>query len=707
MKSGMLAVVSRVVLAASLVVVVRAQSGPPTFEPAKPPTFRLRVSQVDTLLQAFEQQRIHALLEDYGLIERIAEVVAGAGADARRELEIRTEVARRGIVPDVNQLWSMIRSGQDLTLGVLGDEGLRQVEMQMRLSRDDDGYFDSSQIVIKSCTPRATGRWAKRFQDEVAWWRDCGWFEAFDGFKLSGMPMSVFGIGDRDGAEALTNAEQAARWFVELPGAYVIGQGPRDELATIGEVDLAPPALAPGLHYEVSEAAWSDDVAGQPTSLERLLTAGLDGIRLDVQLEGDLVREQLEFVLGGDGDQPGLVDVLLGGSGPLAAQALPDGAMLQLRANLSIPKLLEVFAQVVHLTDVGEAVVKVLPDLLDGGLTLGVCAPAPGGVIPRVYVTLGVRDLDGLRNLLADLREKGMPGKQVTYEEVECTILEIPDVPQGLQPTWCIFDGRLHVAESPLSMRAYLRAQQQGVETMQLDEPLVAADVPGTPLQTLELRFDPASAYRAFYDIWMPLLELTMAESGAAAKITRDDMPEPRDFAECARPLRVAFFRDGNRVGMHSIGVLGGPAMTTYCALVGQLMPRAGVFHSPLYTALASDQLRTAGEALARFEAREGRLPKDLAELFVAEQLDDRALCIPADAHADELELPGERKVRVSYRYYPVPAAVDVFGNVHEARLICIEPSWNRVMLDTNGMVQQMWNEVGRQPIESFVPAAK
>jgi hypothetical protein len=269
-----------------------------------------------------------------------------------------------------------------------------------------------------------------------------------------------------------------------------------------------------------------------------------------------------------------------------------------------------------------------------------------------------------------------------------------------VQPTFCVVDGRLHVAESALGMRAFRRAQEDGADAMVLDDAIVAANVPGEVLATHELRFDPARTYRAFYDVWLPLLTMAIGSDDAW---TRDEMPEPDDFAEYVRPVRVVFSRDGERVGMHSLGVVGGPVLSAYAMVIGQMAGLGPPSAPPLVKALAEHELQAAWVAIERFRAREQRLPKDLAELFTAEALADDALFLPGDPHAEALALPGEREVRVSFRYFPDNVPVDLFGATHAALLIQCEPSISgRVLLDDDGAVHEMWGDASQATIDSF-----
>lgn len=673
-----------------------AQAGPPTFRAERPTMLRFRVAGIDRMPELTAKLHVFPLLDDYGYPTLLKAQFERSAARLQKERLVRDEVRRLGIELQAVQLGNMIRGVGDGLFESFGVDGLRQVEMQAFQWRRDGGQEAFTQVMVASCVPGVQGRWARAFRDEVEWWRGCGWFDECEGVKVDGQPTSAFAIpaakleGDRW-------SSPGARWFLELPGAFVLGYGEVADLQAIGGFDLATPPLPPGVHYEGDLAALAD----MEQSAEAIaLTRGVAGLKLDVQFDGELVREQLEATLAG-GPTAGVPAVLLGNPGPLAPQALPDGAMLQLRVRLSLSALKELLATVAPMRPPEQEVLDELLQVLDGSLSFGLCAPAPGGMIPRVYATLGLSDASGFTGLVDRMREQGMAMKEVRYDDVPCTVLELPGVPQGVQPTFCVVDGRVHLAESALSMRAFLRAQRDGVETMVVEEAAVPENVPGERLDTIELRFDPARTYQAFYELWQPLLRLSMAGAGSET-LSRDDMPEPRDFADYVRPIEVAFFRDGDRIGMHSVGALGGPLVSAYAVVMSQFLTTSSGSYSRFVGTLATHKLTAAGEALRAFEEREQRPPKDLAELFVAQQLDERALWIPGDPSLEKITLPGGRVVETSFRYFREPVQVAVFSQRHAARMISITPGWGRAMLADDGSVREVYGESRDVAIETF-----
>ena len=359
-----------------------------------------------------------------------------------------------------------------------------------------------------------------------------------------------------------------------------------------------------------------------------------------------------------------------------------------------------------------------LLDALDGGVALGCCAPAPGGLIPRLYLTLGLKDPAKVEALVASMLPPDLPVKQVQYGDVTVSVLKIPDAPQGLQPAWCVVGDRLHVAESALSMRAFLKAQADGVVAMDVDG-MAAPTGDGDVMASFDLRFDAAAIYENFYERWLPLFELS-GVSELPAPVSRDDLPDPDVVHEHLGKGRGVVRRTARSMSLVQASASGGLELTAllfaWPTILSQQM--FDFTEDEVHIAVAKSQLHAAHEALQRFEAREQRRPKDLAELFTAEKFADDALLLPADDLAEEVRLPDGRVVRSSFRYFadgvPMPEGaqsqfLEVFGGGDDddappAVLVEIRPHmFHRAVLRIDGVVPDMYGSFGaRAPIEAF-----
>ncbi|HEB51993.1 MAG TPA: hypothetical protein ENI87_01930 [bacterium] len=692
-------VCSHVVLAAFLCQPAGAQAGPPTLVPKRAAVMRAVVTGIDEMLASWRQLRIAPLIEAYGLVDRVLAMAPGSSAYERARL-LRQEALRCGVELDGYQLGNVIGSIAGDLFGTFDATDYRQIERRMLQWRTDDGRRRTARITVSSCVPPVMGRWAKHFEDEIAWWRRSGWFEVRDDVKVDGLTATALLIPQAK-REEMQFGSSRAHWFLQLPGAFVDVSGPMEIVGDFARIEMAPPALPPGVVYDVNMRALVD--VENPGGVERLLLTAIDDLHFGVHFEGNMVREEVAVQLAAPGDEPGLGDALLAASGPLPAQALPAGALVQVRARVAVDELFD-WCERSDLVQffIPPGMQEQARAALDGSIAVAVCAPPPGGVIPRVYLTCGLADVEAFEALVGQYKARGMPCRQTVYGDVNCTSVDLASegVPQGIRPTFCVVGEQLHIAESPLSMKAFLRAQETGAEAMPVADAVAPAGVPGKRLDTLDLRFDPAAAYRTFYQVWFPLLMLSMAGSGI--ELTRDDLPDPDDLAEYVVPVRPVFFHEGRRIGMHAVGALGGLLGHVYGMMIPVMAGTIGPRHQPLHGPVASFKLRQMEVALERFSTREGRMPRDLVELLLAEKLSPATLLMPGDEHAMSLRLPDGRTIETSFGYFAKPVTVEQFGAEYSTRMLEIAPGNGRHLLDTRGDVQGLWGELAERPFESF-----
>jgi len=396
----------------------------------------------------------------------------------------------------------------------------------------------------------------------------------------------------------------------------------------------------------------------------------------------------------------GFVGAMLEGGGKLVPQALPNGALAQLRFTIGYSNMMTALKELAgDELDIPEEVDADVMAMLDGSVALGVCAPK-GGMVPQIFLTLGLADAAAFDRVMAKAIADGYPVKNVTYEGVQCTLLQFPDMPAGIQPAYCRIGNALHVAESGLSMRAFLKAQKGGAEAMDVGDAKVPS-VPGQVVPTFDARFDVPLIYRNFYKKWLPIFEMT-AEGDRP--LTRDDMPDPDEVDEYVGAMRGVGFRDGNRLVMRHSGAIG-PALAAYLMIfapMGSSEPpdrSAGM----LADIIGRHKMRAAGDALSAFEQREKRLPRDLAELFFAEKLPGDALLMPMDPLAETIALPDGQEVKSSFRYFRETVDVGRGAGDKSALLIEIAPSrFGRVYLTVDRKARSLNGEVSERDIEEF-----
>jgi hypothetical protein len=524
--------------------------------------------------------------------------------------------------------------------------------------------------------------------------------------KVGGIPAHVFEPAEGED-EQDRMFEPRGLWLAHLPGVFVGGDGSPSDCGDVG----APPARGPaGLALTLDLKAYLDmfarlGAARIPAEFTALGFDKLLHLQWRMGFAGERILDELELEFS---DAPsGLLGALVGGKAKLPPQPMPAGALVQLRAAVDPAVLLEALSTASGgALAVPEAIQKDALAAFDGGLALGVAAPA-GGVIPRLYVSAGIADTAALDRLLALLPRDDTKVKTVTYEGVACTVLSFAGQPQGMQLTYCRVDGVLHAAESPLSMRAFLQARAGGGDAMDVgDAPL--PEGAGQVQPGFDLRCDEAAMYRAFHDVWLPLLALSGASRFMGEPfLQRDDMPSPEAVGKHLRKSRGVLRKAGGKFTVQHLGELGGPEASALAMTWGPIL--TGSFHRDYTTEqltreIAKQQLDAAWTALAAYKQDKGDWPASLGELFVAAKFADDALLLPGDSLAEAVTMPAgtERKVKSSFRYFPKTVLVNT-GAQTPVLLLGIAPmTYGRPALGADGTQQDLWGADSGKPIDQF-----
>lgn len=550
------------------------------------------------------------------------------------------------------------------------------------------------QIIANRIAPDAVAAVERRLAADVEWAQSVGWFDVrtidSEGAVTGNTTHLKPALREQELAKPRPRYAASRLWWQRSGRTFVFGS---DDHEGFGAFEPAAIPRAAGLHAEFQFSTFREILRGEP-ALQQLLT-DLGQLRITILPEGDQLSELVQLQVAASEGGRSLLD-LVDGSDPCLAQALPKGAILQLRADLQIVKLAtmasDLFGQQAML-------LATAAPLLDGRLAIGLTAPARGGFIPRIYLTFGVSKPKELDGFLDGLVGTAVESRKVTYSGIQCTMLPILGLMQGIQPTFCRIDNQLHVAESPLSMRAFLKAQAGGATAMPIGETVSPKLLAGKALAGADLRCDLAQLYRTLYDVWLPVYQLTEGLS-----IDFDDLPDPDDVDEHLGTLHGVIGRDGDRLTVRHVGPVGGPLMGAYLILGGTMLssamqPSAGILRSEL----AKQKLTKAWQILQDFEQRHQRRPRDLAELFLAGALPDDALLMPGDDAPELLELPGKRTVSVSFRYFPKSVSVRVFSGNSEVLFIeCVGRGTSRYVLDDMGRARRLWGEDARTSIDSF-----
>lgn len=684
----------------ALVPALLAQSGAPTLV-SKDPLGGLVVDDVPTLRKQLEQSALGKLLAEPEVATAFQQAVRRSYGGAAHTERLWATVDRLGVAVEPWILSNRIAS-PFTTMGDLDLDNL--VRFELMSSAPPDGQHRTPTAVTMTCLPRAEGRWTAQFEKRAMGFTKSKLWHALDDAKIDGYPGYAWAPAGIDESDPNFEFLRGTRlWMLHLPGTFANGTGMPQHCATIAPAPARGPAAA--------------TLTMRPQSYLKTFAAMGVGVPMEFALFGFDSLQEFDWQLRFDGEQlvdllevrfdkepRGVIGALLTGRGDLPAQPLPEGALAQIRAAVDVPILFKALTEMaggglggLKADDVGAA--------FTGGLALGITAPARGQVVPRIYLSAGIGDAEALDRVLQTIAANAKQ-KQVTYEQVPCTVLTIPGGPPALQPTWCKLDGVLHVAESGASMRAFLKARADGAATMDIGD----VPVPEGPGEVMpfEVRADQAAMYATFVNVWLPLYSLAQGGRGRAL-LARDEMPTPEAMANHLGKSRGALRRDGNTFRLTQRGTLGGVDTAALAMVFGPMLSaemNSDYSEAQLANAIGKHQLERVWAAIEKWkQAHDGKLPASLGELVQDGKLPADALLLePEDPTAEVVPLPGDGKsIRSSYRYFPTPVEVDC-GNVQgKALLIAVEPqNWNRSMLLDDGTTPDVWGEASQRPIDKF-----
>ncbi len=677
----------------------------PAFVPKHQPLISIRADQVPTILKQWPETALGRLLADedalhaaelgkrytYNMIRRQHALTLAAGA-----IELPGDMQPH--------LASSIYRVQEFEIWRMLEQPAQEVQsVELTLHADPELGTRAYPRILRtmSCQPRFEGRWTQQFDDEAQARTKSRLFEPVEDAKIDGFPSYAFAVPERELANGRSMIAPQ-QWMLHLPGRFIYGCGIPEEL---GKIDAGPvrtdAEICLEMDLETFVEMFQKTGRGIPRDFQALGFDKLKRLKWSGHFAGELLVDVLDIEL--NGEPSGLVAAVLQSKAQPPAQELPKGALVQLRAAVDLETALTELAHIDNDFELPVGITKQVLAAFDGGFAIACCAPQLGGLIPRLFATVNIKDGKALDGLLAMLVSDELPVKKVKFGDVEVTTLKIPGAPQGLQPAWCRVGDKLHIAESARSMRSFLKAQKGDAVAMDVDEMEAPAGA-GELLTNIDLRYDGAAIYESFYELWLPLFEISGA-SDLPAPVRRRDLPEPDIVAEFLGKGRGVLRRDGDRYSLIQQSATGGLETTallfTWSTMLSQQMTDWTIEQYSLM--VARTKLEKVYEKLERFKNREQRWPKDLAELYTAEQLPDDALLMPADDLAEQVTLQGGRVVRSSFRYFPAPVQINGLRGAQEMLLIEVRPHRsNRAILDVSGTMPDWYGSESRWPIDQF-----
>lgn len=516
-----------------------------------------------------------------------------------------------------------------------------------------------------------------------------------------------------DNADAAEfSAQRNGTWYLHLPGQLALGTGKPAERGACSAVTAPAPGvtIAAAVQTFLGFSEPNDEVSAAMQAM------GLDHctqIGWALHQTGALVQTEVTAAL--DGKPGGILGALLDGMAPSVDQPLPANGLLQVRCAFDVGALLAAIDQLLALNQ-GPTLRQLgldedLRKAWTGGVALGLTAPAPGGLVPRMFLSLGVADEPALGRVLDRLCQMaGVATKPITLESVPCTQLDLPDAPPAIKVCYTVRDGVLHVAESGLSLRALLKAGKDGAPRA-----LDVGDAPrptgkGAMVPSFDLRFDAGAIYRALDEIWIPLLEKAAGmDDEWRPLVKRDQMPDADTVVPHLGKGRGVLRRDAKQLAIAMSGTLGGPEVTALMAsfptaLSGQFARNAAWQQREMITRIATAKINTIYTAIHAFEQRTGKRPRTLGELVPSGDLKDvRWLSMPGDGPSEPVLQDGKEIGRSSFRYFPDGVKVTPDDTEVTAILISLAPGYQRrLVIDEHGSLHTPWNELANQAIDEI-----
>ena len=682
----------------------------PTLVPKIAPLVSIRADQVPEILKQWPTTALGKLFTDEEALRAAKLGKRFTHSQFTRQTEVALALSKIEIGDRLRpyDIARMHRPQEDVVWRLLEHPAnqVQSVELHMIADPERGLRGDPWMIRTMQCLPQFSGRWARQFEDEARARQSSLLFKHVEGGTLDGFDAHVFAIPE-DILQTTNWPHCHEQWMLQLPGTQVYGYCPTNG---IGKIKTQVERTDAEISLSMDLAKFNEMIAqsgrGVPGDFEFFGFDKLKSLKWSGHFKDGLLVDVLDVVIAGK--PSGIVAAILGGEGQLPAQALPEGALAQLRAAIDLESILTSLAKVDDDFELPANITQRVLTALDGSMAIACCSPAPGGLIPRLFATLNIADQEALDGLLAMLEALEVPLKKLAFDGVEVTALKIPDFPQGIQPAWCKVGDKLHIAESARSLRAFLKAQKSGAEAMDVDG-MKAPGGAGEALHILDLRFDVAEIYKNFYQTWLPLFEATNS-SQLPAPVRRSDLPEPEYVEEILGKGRGVIRRDGDRYSLIQQSATGGIETTailfTWSTMLSQEM--SSYNGDQLSKALADSKLEQVHQHLERFRERAQRWPKDLAELYTKEDLADDALLMPADDLAEPITLGDGRIVRSSFRYFPTPIQVIGLEGEHPALLVEIRPhGWSRAALTTEGTTPDLAGYACKKPIDQIGKASQ
>lgn len=662
---------------------------------------------VPALLEAWAETSVGALAAHEEVAPAVEKVLTAIARTRQSERELIAALFAEGVELDPWDLFCVLQPGLD----IVGEHPLadcRGAGFAMYASTEGPSPMPMTVSQVRP-HPRVEGRWAMEFERAWAARSRSPSFEAVDGVSAGHHPVSALRLSsvEEDEFGDVSYFRQPS-WSIVSPAALTRGFGSVEELPVPEQLvpleSMAPPGHRGGgfgvrIYLEAYLGLMMGGVA-LPAEFHMVGFPSVSDLRWFVGCEGERCLDEV-FVTASD-RRTGVLGALLAAAESdeppaLPVQPIPRGALAQVRVGLDMATLRQSFDELFP-GPWPEGLVDDVAKAFTGGVALGAAAPAPGGLVPRLFGSLGIADREAFDRALERLLPQGddVEIRELELAGVTCSLLRVDGMPQGLEPAWCVRDGQFHVAESGRSLKALLRelTRDGAPEAMDVGE----APIPegrGDLVSTVDVRFDEVAIYRAFLTTWLPLFVLTQGVDECL--VLPDEMPSVEIVAEHCGATRGVLRRDGDSYRLQHLGVLGGPVPMALAMVFGPMLSHQ-VATSYLYDGLAPALMRHRVEtriwpAFEAFRQAKGRPPESLAEL-VQSGLDADALFLPGDDRAEPVA--GIEEGRTSFRYFPKPEKMEGYDGPVMVRFAAFRERYgSRSVVGDDGALSEVEGEGG------------
>ncbi|MEQ8768175.1 MAG: hypothetical protein RL885_30005, partial [Planctomycetota bacterium] len=650
----------------------------------------LVVNDTDAIQEAFSGTALAELLEDEEVAAFVEEIQQGYERKAQEIADLDERIADL----EIDSASDLMTELSESFTGLIDEEsfGLRSATFSLYVPGKIDDDFDAVAMILTLGLKGVEAEGLKKLLEDAcekglgeSWSKDES-IEGPEDFALRAFTSQAGG-----------DEPKHLWYFLDGTDVYV-GLNAADLLPSLREepdpkVHQAMVQATEGLSLgamhldleQVIEKALAEQDEDDRDDIRRQLgllgVKNLDGIVVNYEIVGRSLRES--FSVKTDGAPSGLFRLFgsldAGRSLTLKALTLPAPRVLEMEGRWDteylaswIPQLLdewdpedESVSGAKFEESVQEALGVSWKELLaafDGTWAFCLSSPPLGLSVPRLAMSFGIGDREGLDALLKLAKEKG---EGLIFEDAELegstyTTVKVPNSPVPLVPTFAIHEGQLVVTEMPNTFKAMLRARGDDA----------GLSLPETESTSMRMAYDVEEMYRLFFDRYFPLIRVGLSAMGPEMQDSSladiDMMPGSSTIAPYLGRGSGQVIVDQNGLRIQAESSLGSPLS----AMAGSVYAPLGAWFGGMgleearatkERIIARHQLEQVAGAIQTYQASFGggeSLPGSLGQLVERGLVEDvEIFLVPSDEEPLSIEyenLDGEIETFASsYKYMP------------------------------------------------------